>query len=111
LRLLRAGIIGFPKILAREGLGDVTTIANGVVADIINKGYVFVDLPAAADKGDFVYYSDTDGTLATVAPDAAPPAGHTRVPGGRVEIFNVTEAGIAVIYVDHGGDISDSTGV
>lgn len=106
-----AGIIGFPKSLAREGLGDVNTIANGVAADLINKGYVFVDLPAVAAKGDFVYYSDTDGTLATVAPTAAPPPGHTRLPGGKVEIYNVTEAGISVIYVDHGGDISDSTGV
>ena len=42
--------------------------------------------------------------LATAAPDASPPAGHARVPGGTVEIFNVTEAGVGVIYVDFAGD-------
>lgn len=106
-----AGIIGMPKTLARQGLDPVTTIANGTAAEILRRGYVIVDLPAVAAKGDFVYYSDTTGELETVAPDAAPPAGATRVPGGTVEIFNVTEAGIAVIYVDFAGDKSDSTGV
>lgn len=105
-----AGIIGFPKILAREGLGEVTTIENGRVVDVIHRGYVFVALPGAANKGDYIYYGDTDGALEAVAPDAAAPAGATRLPGGTVEIFNVTEAGIAVIYVDFAGDKSDSTG-
>lgn len=106
-----AGIIGMPKVLARQGLDPVTTIANGTVAEILRRGYVFVDLPAVAAKGDYVYYSDTTGELATVAPTGTAPAGHTRLPGGTVEIFNVTEAGIAVIYFDFAGDISDSTGV
>lgn len=106
-----AGIIGLPKTLVRPTLDDSTTIANGVTAQIINRGYVFVSLGAVAAKGDYVYYSDTDGTLATIAPDGVPPVGHTRVPGGYVEIANVTEAGIAVIYLDFAGDISDSTGV
>lgn len=105
-----AGIIGMPKTLAREGLGDVTTIANNVAAEIINKGYVFVTLPTVADKGDFVYWTNATGVLTTIAPDGVPPANSTRVPGGKVEIANVTAIGIAVIYVDHGGDISDSTG-
>lgn len=105
-----AGIIGLPKTLVREGLGDVTAIENGVTAQIIHRGYVFVTLPAAADKGDFVYWTNATGALTTVAPDAAPPADSTRVPGGTVEIFNVTAPGIAVIYVDFAGDKSDSTG-
>lgn len=105
-----AGIIGMPKTLVRPTLDPVTTIPNGTPAQILNRGYINVSLPAAADKGDFVYYSNTTGALATVAPDAAPPAGHTRVPGGTVEIYNVTAAGIAVIYVDFAGDKSDSTG-
>jgi hypothetical protein len=106
-----AGIIGMPKVLAREGLDAATSIANGVPVEILDGGYIFVDLPAAAGKGDFVYYSNTDGTLATVAPDGVPPAGHTRVPGGIVSIKNVTEAGLGIIYVERGGDISDSTGI
>lgn len=105
-----AGIIGFPKSLIRQTLDASSTIPNGTVAELINQGYVFVSLPAAADKGDFVYYSNTTGALATVAPTAAPPAGHTRLPGGTVQIFNVTAAGIAVIYVDFAGDKSNSTG-
>lgn len=106
-----AGIIGMPKALVRPTLDESTTIDNGVAVEVLNRGYVFVSLPAVAAKGDYVYYSDTDGTLATVAPTGVAPAGHTRVPGGYVEIANVTEAGIAVIYLDFAGDISDSTGV
>lgn len=105
-----AGIIGFPKSLIRQTLDDSSTIPNGTVAELINQGYVYVNLPAVADKGDLVYYSNTTGELATIAPTGIPPAGHTRLPGGKVEIFNVTADGISVIYVDHGGDISDSTG-
>ena len=105
-----AGIIGLPKTLVREGLADDLTIDNGVTVQVINRGYVFVDLPAVAAKGDYVYFSDTDGTLATIAPDGVAPVGYTRVPGGTVEIFNVAVAGIGVIYVDFAGDKSDSTG-
>lgn len=106
-----AGLIGMPKSLVREGLDASTAIANGVAVEVLRRGYVFVDLPAVAAKGDYVYYSDTDGTLATIAPTGVAPVGHTRVPGGTVEIFNVTAAGIGVIYFDFAGDISDSTGV
>lgn len=104
-----AGIIGFPKSLVRPTLENITTIDNGVVAEIINKGYVFVTLPAVAAKGDFVYFTNATGALTTVAPNVAPPAASTRVPGGTVEIFNVTAAGLAVIYLDHAGDKSDSS--
>jgi len=106
-----AGIIGFPKTLVRPTLENVTSIDNGVAAELINRGYVLVTLAAVAAKGDFVYYSNTTGVISTVAPTAVSPAGATRLPGGTVEIFNVTAAGIAVIYLDHAGDKSDSTGV
>ncbi len=105
-----AGVIGMPKTLARPTLDNITIIDNGTPTQIIRKGYVFVNLPAVAAKGDFVYWTNATGALTTVAPDAAPPADSTRVPGGTVEIFNVTAPSIAVIYVDFAGDKSDSTG-
>lgn len=105
-----AGIIGFPKSLARQGLADSTTIPNSTVAELVTQGYMYVNLPAAAKKGDYVYWTNATGALTTVAPNAAPPANSTRVPGGTVQIFNVTAAGIAVIYVDFAGDKSNSTG-
>lgn len=105
-----AGILCSPKSLARQGLDAQTVIPNGTQVEVALQGYVFVDLPAAADIGDFVYFSDTDGTLATIAPDGIPPAGHTRLPGGTVQIKKVTAAGIGIIYLDSAGDKSDSTG-
>ena len=58
---------------------------------------------AAAENGDFVYYSDTTGALATASPTITAPAGHTRLPGGLVKGLNVTTAGVAEIYFDMAG--------
>lgn len=99
-----AGILVSPKSLVRQGLDAQTIIPNGTQVELAQQGFIFVDLPAAADIGDFVYYSDTDGTLSTTAPGATAPAGSTRLPGGTVEIKNVTEAGLGIIYLDSAGD-------
>jgi hypothetical protein len=102
-----AGILGSPKSLHRVGLDDITVIQNGTAVECIQQGYVFVNLPAPAAIGDFVYYSDTTALLATAAPSASTPAGHSRVPGGTVEIKNVSAAGIGIIYLDSAGDTTE----
>lgn len=99
-----AGILSTPKSLYREGLNDLTLIPNGQQVEVIQQGYVTVVLPAAANIGDWVYYSDTDGTYETQAPGAAPSVGFSRLPGGTVQIFKVESAGVGVIYLDSAGD-------
>lgn len=99
-----AGVLVSPKSLARQGLEAQTVIPNGTQVELAQQGFIFVDLPAAADIGDFVYFSDTDGTLSTAAPTATAPTGSTRLPGGTVQIKNVTAAGLGIIYLDSAGD-------
>lgn len=99
-----AGIIGSPKTLQRAGLDAQTTIPNGTVVECALQGYLIVNLPAAAAIGDFVYFSDTTGLLVTAGPAATAPVGHSRVPGGTVQIRNVAAAGLGVIYLDSAGD-------
>ncbi len=103
-----SGILATPKNLVRQGLDAVTTIINGTAVEVAQQGYLYVNLPAAASIGDFVYFSNTDGTLSTAAPTATAPAGTTRVPGGTVQIKNVTQAGIGIIYLDSAGDTTTS---
>ena len=105
-----AGIIGSPKSLQRVGLDAQTVVPNGTAIECVLQGYLIVNLPAAADIGDFVYFTDATGLLTTIAPDGIPPANSTRVPGGTVQIKNVTAAGLGIIYLDSAGDKSDSTG-
>jgi hypothetical protein len=99
-----AGIIGSPKSLFRVGLDAQTVIPNGTVIETVLQGYLIVNLPAAADIGDFVYFSDTTGLLVTAAPAASTPVGHSRVPGGTVQIKNIVAAGLGIIYLDSAGD-------
>lgn len=95
-----AGVLVTPKANYRASLTTAQGyINNNAQTEVATRGYIFVDLPAAADKGDFVYYSDTDGTLATAAPDTAPSAGYTRLAGGTVT-KNATEEGVGEIYID-----------
>ena len=101
-----SGILSNPKGLVRSTLDAQSTVPNGSQVELIQQGFVFVSLPATAAIGDYVYYSDTTGALSTAAPDAAAPAGTSRVPGGTVQVNNVTTAGIAVIYLDSAGDLT-----
>lgn len=102
-----AGILCSPKSLVRQGLDAQTTIANGTQVEVAMQGYLIVNLPAAADIGDFVYFSDTTGVLSTAAPGATAPVGTSRVPGGTVQIKNVTDAGQGIIYLDSAGDTTE----
>ena len=98
-----AGILACPKTGVRVGLGAQAFLPNESQVEVAERGFMFVNLPAAAANGDFVYYSNTTGELAARTPDTAAPAGHSRLPGGLVKGLNVTEAGTAEIYFDMAG--------
>lgn len=98
-----AGILACPKTSIRPTLGAQAFLPNESQVEVAERGFLFVNLPAAAAVGDFVYYSDTTGALATAAPAATAPVGHSRVPGGLVKGQNVTVAGIGEIYFDMAG--------
>jgi len=64
------GILGFPKEYATSGttsgaLAPTTTLPNGVTADFVTMGIMYVTLPAAANIGDLVAYNTTTGVLST----------------------------------------------
>lgn len=94
-----AGMLCNPKASYRPSLDAQAFLPNGSQSEVAVRGYLFVSLPAAADKGDFVYYSDTTGELETKAPGVVPTAGYTRVPGGVVTLNN-SSAGVGEIYID-----------
>ena len=98
-----AGILASPKTSVRPSLDAQAFLPNETQVEVAERGFIFVSLPAAAAIGDFVYYSDTTGELATAAPATTAPAGHSRVPGGLVKGQNVTAAGLGEIYFDMAG--------
>jgi len=94
-----AGILSTPKAAYRATLDDQAFLPNESQSEVATRGYLFVTLPAAAKKGDLVYFGDTDGALTTAAPGVAPAADHTRLPGGVV-VRNNSGAGVGEIYID-----------
>ncbi len=98
-----AGILSSPKTAVRPTLDAQAFILNDTQVEVAERGYLFVTLPDAAAVGDFVYFSDTTGALATAAPAAVAPVGHSRLPGGLVQGQNVTAAGVGEIYFDIAG--------
>lgn len=97
-----AGVLITPKASYRESLSPVAYLPNGSQGEVARKGYLWVTLAAAASKGDFVYFNDTTGALATAAPATTAPAGHSRLPGGLVTRNNAS-AGVGEIYFDLSG--------
>ena len=99
-----AGFLINPKAHASFGtaaggpLAPTLTLANETVADILNMGSLFVALPAPAAIGDLVVYNTTTGVLATVVPAGPIPVGFAFA-HAKVDRYNVTAAGIAVITV------------
>lgn len=94
-----AGLLCSPKTSYRPAAEAQAYLPNESQSEVATRGYLFASLPAAADKGDWVYYSDTTGALITAAPGVVPTAGHSRVPGGVVTLNN-TVAGVGEIYID-----------
>jgi hypothetical protein len=99
-----AGFLINPKAHASYGtsaggpLAPTLTLANEVVADILNMGTLFVTLPAAASVGDLVIFDQDTGELETISPGDDLPDGFGFA-HAVVDYYNVTAAGIAVITV------------
>lgn len=98
-----AGILSSPKTGVRANLDHQAFLPNATQIEVAERGYMFVTFAAAAAVGDFVYFSDTTGAIATAAPGATAPVGHTRLPGGLVKGQNVAGAGVGEIYFDMAG--------
>lgn len=98
-----AGILINPKAHASVGttaggpLAPTLTLPNYTVAELLSEGSVVVTLPASANIGDLVYFTDATGVLTTTAPGAAAPALSTLIEGAYVDRFTVSGAGLAVI--------------
>tara|TARA_R110000765_G_scaffold57193_1_gene112349 strand:+ start:1664 stop:2167 length:504 start_codon:yes stop_codon:yes gene_type:complete len=101
-----AGVLISPKTAIRQTLEAQAFVSNDIQVEVAESGYLFVSLTAAAKNGDFVYFSDTDGSLATAAPATTAPAGHSRLPGGLVKGLNVSGAGTGEIYFDMTGSVA-----
>lgn len=89
------GFLIAPKehALLGDGAGSLNpslTLNNTVQAAFCNMGVIFVKLPAIANVGDLVLYAEADGTLSTVAPGVALPAG-TQFAHAVVNQFNVAD--------------------
>lgn len=98
-----AGIMACPKDASSNGtsndgpLAPTLTVPNDTIQQFLNFGQIVVALAAAANIGDWVYYHNTTGVLATTAPDAGAPGSHTRIYGAEVDRYNVGGSGLAVI--------------
>jgi hypothetical protein len=87
-----AGILISPKehALIGNGLAPSLTLPNETVASLCSEGSIVVALPATANIGDLVYYTDATGSLTTTAPGAAAPASSTLIEGAYVDRFTPT---------------------
>lgn len=100
-----AGIMANPKENASYGtasagpFGSTITMPNGsVVSAVQETAGIWVQLPAASNIGDNVFYLTATGALVTAAPSAAAPA-NSAGPIGKVERFTNAAASLAVISV------------
>lgn len=102
-----AGILANPKVYANLGtaaggtLAANMTLPNGTVVELVQEtAGIIVTLPAAANTGDWVYFTNATGALVTTAPGAAAPASSTRIPGATVERYILAAGGLAVITMN-----------
>lgn len=97
------GILINPKEHASVGtvaggpLAPTLTLPNNTVGELLSEGSVIVSLPATANIGDLVYFTNATGALTTTAPGAAAPGASTLIEGAYVDRFTRTGAGLAVI--------------
>ena len=72
-----AGILCNPKNYASYGtsadgpLAATMTLANNVMAEFLEMGYLVVSVPAACKPGDKLVYDNTTGALSTIEPNFA----------------------------------------
>lgn len=99
-----AGILANPKVYASYGtqaegaFGPQLTLPNGTIVELVTGTTgITVQLPAAANVGDVVYFTNATGVLVTTAPGAAAPAASTLLAGWTVRRYESTGAGLAVI--------------
>ena len=104
-----AGILATPKSGVRKTLETQAFITNATQIEVAKRGYIWVNLAAAAADGDFVYYTKATGVISTKPPTTVPAATELRIPGATVVGKNVTSAGIAEIYFDIAGSTNSPT--
>ena len=87
-----AGILVSPKehALVGNGLAPSLTLPNETVATLLSVGSFVAALPANANIGDVVYFTNATGVLTTTAPGAAAPANSTLIRGAYVDRFTPT---------------------
>ena len=100
-----AGILFNPKVYSSFGtqangpLYPTLTLANGVQAEIISQGTLWVTLSnSTANIGDLVFFNNTTGVLSSIAPTATP-AGGTTYANAQVTFYDIT-SGLAVINLN-----------
>lgn len=98
-----AGFLVGPKEQALYGtsagtLNPSLTLPNNIQAELLYMGSIFVQLPAAANIGDYVFYNNTTGLLTTLPPGTTPVTG-TTFANAVVDFFDISAAGLAVITV------------
>jgi hypothetical protein len=92
LRVRAGGTGAFVGILANpkahvQSEGDYAvdpSLPNGVIADFVEMGYLFVKLLNASTPGQQVVYNTTTGELSAIAAGGTPGAGTALVPGATV---------------------------
>lgn len=96
-----AGFLVNPKNSALFGngvyaLSPSIALPNGSQAQLLTMGLFYATLPDAANIGDLVVYNTTTGALQTITPSSPLPVG-TAFAYAFVDVFDVTQAGLAVL--------------
>jgi hypothetical protein len=99
-----AGFLVDPKNIALYGtvgapLAPTLTVPNFSIVECLTMGVIIVTLPAAANIGDYVVYTNTTGAISTITP-STPLASGTTFANAIVSYVTVAGAGLAVITVN-----------
>jgi hypothetical protein len=95
------GLLANPKQYASYGtaaggpLAPTITLANQTIGEFVESDYSFIVAMTNANVGigDYVCFSQTDGSLQSVAPGSAVPTGYTRILGAVVDDLPQPTAG------------------
>ena len=100
-----AGFLVLPKSYALFGavggqpLDPTLVLPNETQADLLSMGSIVVTLPAPAQIGDVVFYSQVDGSLITQPQGLGVPPGYNYA-NAFVSYYEVAAPGLAVITVN-----------